>query len=178
MGDSNINLLNSDENSGSSEFIDILGSNLIAQQIYLPTRATGQSKSPIDNIFSSVYEQGVTSGIFCYSISDHLPQFCLFLSSCSNRLGKTVISKQDSSKFDQIKFKTEYMDIDCNSTFEQHNSDPDACFDFFNRKMKDLLDRHVPTVKLTKKQAKTKLMPWITSGILKSLNVKFISVNL
>ena len=36
--------------------------------------------------------------------------------------------------------------------------------------MKDLLDRHVPTVKLTKKEAKTKLKPWITSGILKYIS--------
>ena len=46
----------------------------------------------------------------------------------------------------------------------------DHCFDIFNSTMKDLLDRHVPTVKLTKRQAKTKLKPWITFGILKAIS--------
>ena len=158
LEDFNINLLNSDESSDSSEFIDILGSNLIAPQIYLPTRVTGQSKTLIDNIFSSVSGQGATSGNLCYSISDHLPQFCLFHSTCLSKPGKTDIFKQDWCKFDQAKFESDYLDIDWNSIFEQHNFDSDHCFDIFNSKMKDLLDRHVPTVKLTKRQAKTCLL--------------------
>ena len=36
--------------------------------------------------------------------------------------------------------------------------------------MKVLVDRHVPTVRLTKRQIKTKLKPWITPGILKSIS--------
>ena len=35
--------------------------------------------------------------------------------------------------------------------------------------MKVLLDRHLPTVRLTKRQRKTQLKPWITFGIIKSI---------
>ena len=82
LGDFNINLLNSNQESVS--FLDTLGSNLIKPQILLPTRITSRSKTLIDNIFSSVTEHGTKSGNLCYSISDHLPQFCIFESPTSS----------------------------------------------------------------------------------------------
>ena len=44
--------------------------------------------------------------------------------------------------------------------------DPDLCFNIFDSKIKGLLDLHLPTVRLTKRQLKTQLKPWITSGII------------
>ena len=68
LGDFNVDLLNSEVKSEPSLFLDTLGSNLIVPQILLPTRITGQSKTLIDNIFSSISEHGVKSGNFCYSL--------------------------------------------------------------------------------------------------------------
>ena len=34
------------------------------------------------------------------------------------------------------------------------------------------MDLHLPTVRLTKRQLKTKLKPWITSGIIKSKYIR------
>ena len=67
-------------------FLDILGSNLILPQILLPTRVTENFKTLTDNIFSSPTDPGTISGNLCHSISDHLPQFCLFpsLEPCEN----------------------------------------------------------------------------------------------
>ena len=64
----------------------------------------------------------------------------------------------------------DYFDIDWNLIFERFDFNPDQCFNIFNDKIKVLLERHVPTVKLTKRQLQTKLKPWITPGILKSIS--------
>uniref|UniRef100_A0A7M5VBW5 Reverse transcriptase domain-containing protein n=1 Tax=Clytia hemisphaerica TaxID=252671 RepID=A0A7M5VBW5_9CNID len=48
--------------------------------------------------------------------------------------------------------------------------DPNKCFNIFNDKMKVLVDRHVPTVRLTKREVQSKLKPWITPGIVKSMS--------
>ena len=77
LGDFNINLMKCDDEPVNS-FLDILGSNLLLPQILLPTRITNHSKTLIDNIFSGPTTSASISGNLCYSISDHLPQFCIF----------------------------------------------------------------------------------------------------
>ena len=78
--------------------------------------------------------------------------------------------RQDWSKFNREDFILDYLDIDWNQLFEKFNFDPNLCFNVFNDKVKVLVDRHVPTVRLTKRQIKTKMKPWITNGILKSIS--------
>ena len=165
LGDFNINLLNQD--SDCIAFLDTLGSNLIIPQIILPTRVASRSKTLIDNIFST--ESAVISGNLCYSISDHLAQFCLFQSPDSKKTEKNDVMRPNWSLFDQENFILDYFDVNWPSVFEEHDFDPDRCFDAFNSKVNGLLDRHLPTRRLTKRQIKTKSKPWITPGILKSI---------
>ena len=82
LGDFNFDLLKCEDVPSITSFMDILSSNFILPQILLPTRVTEHSKTLIDNIFSSPSEYGFISGNLCYSISDHLPQFCIFPSIC------------------------------------------------------------------------------------------------
>ena len=171
LGDFNIDLLKCDDEPEVASFMDILGSNLILPQILLPTRITDVSKTLIDNIFSSPCDSGTISGNFCHAISDHLPQFCIFPSLNLDEILKSgPFFRQDWSKFNREDFILDYLDIDWNQLFEKFDFDPDRCFNVFNDKVKVLVDRHVPTVRLTKRQIKTKMKPWITNGILKSIS--------
>ena len=169
LGDFNINLLNSHLDPASADFLDILGSNLIIPQILLPTRVTDHSKTLIDNIFSCVSETGCTSGNLCYLISDHLPQFCVFHSPDFGVKRKDEVFRHDWSKFDHENFILDFLDIDWEQIFSDQEMNPDTCFDVFDSKMKGLLEVHLPQKKLTKRQLKTRLKPWITPGILKSI---------
>ena len=100
-----------------------------------------------------------------------MPQFCLFPSADSCGTGNDgPIYRQNWSNFNRNDFILDYFEIDWTSLFERFDFEPDKCFNVFNDKMKVLIDRHVPTVKLTKRQIKTKLKPWITPGILKSIS--------
>ena len=90
-----------------------MGSNLILPQVLLPTRVTEQSKTLIDNIFSSPTESGTISGnVVCHSISDHLPQFCLFPSlNLDEILNNCPYFRKDWSKFKEVDFILEFLDI-------------------------------------------------------------------
>ena len=157
-------------NSDSSTFLDTLGSNLIVLQILIPTRITSRSKTLIDNIFSSINEYETKSGNLCFAISDHLPQFCLFECPYSPNSRKNTVYKQDWSKFDQENFTLDFLAIDWKSVFEECDFNPDFSCDIFISKINSLIDQHLPTRNLTKRQIKTRSKPWITAGILKAIS--------
>ena len=79
LGDLNMNLLNYNDHQPTNEFLDSLTSNSFLPYILQPTRLTSHSKTLIDNIFSNVISYEVISGNITATISDHLPQFFLFL---------------------------------------------------------------------------------------------------
>ena len=74
-----MNLLNYNDHQPTNEFLDSLTSNSFLRYILQPTRLTSHSKTLIDNIFSNVISYEVISGNITATISDHLPQFFLFL---------------------------------------------------------------------------------------------------
>ena len=170
LGDFNFDLLKCEDEPDIMSFMDILDSNLIIPQILLPTRVTDDTKTVIDNILTSPSENGTVSGNICYTISDHLPQFCLFPSFdkwIPN--ANTPYFKKDWANFDQQSFTQDFRDINWNTLFERFDHNPDSCFNVFNDKMKVLVDRHLPTVRLTKRQIKAKIKPWLTPGLLNSI---------
>ena len=170
LGDFNIDLLKCNDDNQVMSFLDIIGSHLVAPQILLPTRITEHSKTLIDNILSSPTESGTISGNIVYSISDHLPQFCLFPSHDLSRAREDGPHFQKAwSKFNADGFLSDLLQIDWESMFQRYDLDADKCFNIFNDKIKVLVDRHLPTVRLTKRQLKLKLKPWITPGLLKSM---------
>ena len=146
-----------------------MGSHLLLPQILLPTRITQLSKSLIDNIFSTVTGQPSISGNLVYKISDHLPQFSIFPLEQTNASRNTDCHYMNWSKFNRESFILDYMDIDWDYEFRRPGPiDPNTGFDIFNSKMQNLVSKHVPMSKLTKKQLKRK--PWITSAIVKSIS--------
>ena len=78
MGDCNIyNLLNSDSNSMTENFLNTLGSYFFHPQILQPTRITNHSATLIENIFFNSIEHHVISGNILYDLTDHLPNFLI-----------------------------------------------------------------------------------------------------
>ena len=78
MGDCNIyNLLNSDSNSMTENFLNTLGSYFFHPQILQPTRITNHSATLIENIFFNSIEHHVISGNILHDLTDHLPNFLI-----------------------------------------------------------------------------------------------------
>ena len=100
-----------------------------------------------------------------------MPQFCIFESPTPNsNIGRDDVFVRDWSNFDQENFILDYFNIDWNVVFESCGFDPDGSFELFNSKFTQLIDQHLPKVKLTKRQIKSKTKPWITHGIRKSIS--------
>lgn len=137
----------------------------------MPTRITETSKTLIDNIFSSLTEYECISGNLLHSISDHLPQFLLMLSTDKLSVDENIpASYQNWSNFDKESFLREYSLTNWNELLKLDESNVDSSFDSFNSIMSRLVDRHLHTVKLTSRQLKLRFQkPWITTGILKSI---------
>ena len=96
LGDLNMNLLNYNDHQPTNEFLDSLTSNSFLPYILQPTRLTSHSKTLIDNIFSNVISYEVISGNITATISDHLPQFFLFLMYFQTYRAKTQIFMKET----------------------------------------------------------------------------------
>ena len=166
LGDFNLNLINSNDKN-ISEFIDILENYLLLPYITLPTRITNTSQTLIDNIFISSHSYKSFSGNFTTGISDHLAQFVILDKSLSSFNSHTKTYK-DWKNFDSDKFKSAFMLTDWPSLLKLDNKDPNLSFDIFYNKLNSLIDEHLPTRNLSKKQLKTD-KPWITKEIKKSI---------
>jgi hypothetical protein len=166
LGDFNVDLLKADSNI--SNFMDILSSHSFLPTIFLPTRITFNSRSLIDNIFVSNTQFDYNTGNIVYKISDHLPQF-IFINS-TNQLSspESPLFKRKWSSFNKENFILDYLDIDWHRTLEPMN-DVNKVFKTFHSKMTNLIDKHAPFIKLTKKQVNNRSKPWITPVIITSI---------
>jgi len=148
-----MNLLNQKQDPDISHYMDLLGSNLILPQILLPTRITEHSKTLIDNIFTTISGRKGFSGNLIYTISDHLPQFCImFDNSEVNYQNQGKYSYKNWSKFDQDSFILDFLEIEWKTVmYDQPGLDINQCYEIFDSAIQKLVNKHVPTVKMTKK---------------------------
>ena len=173
MGDFNINLLNSDSDNDISDFLDQMLSNSLTPGITIPTRITPKSKTLIDNIFHNYVINDIISGNLTISISDHLAQFLIIPYQDTNIKPKsTHVFKRNYSKFNQEDFLLDLLSIDWEKHLQLNNKNVNYSFDEFLKIITTILDRYAPYKKVPLKLQTPSHKPWITRGILKSINVK------
>ena len=163
-GDLNIDLLQSDKNNSTSNFIDNLYSIGLHPLITRPTRiASKQSKILIDNIFTSDVTSQIQSGLLINDTSDHLPIFpitdiginCTKNNSVYNK--KRIVTDRNICEIISELEKTEWDEI--------LNSDDINClYETFINKLTDIYSKncYVATGKVNNKRPNK---PWLTSGL-------------
>ena len=150
LGDFNVNLLNINTENSISDFLDIMGNNLILPQIILPTRVTSTSKTLIDNIFITPSKFKMVSGNLTTGISDHLPQF-LFLNNPKLTDFKNYPTETRNWKnFDEQKFQNDFKNINWENILHLEGKDPSASLESFRSTFSELLDQYAPTRRLSK----------------------------
>ena len=159
LGDFNIDLLKIETDLKICNFYNILTSNLFVPHITLPTRITSHSKTLIDNIFSNDpnFSQGV-SGNFTFSISDHLPQFLLMPKEVSRTPKKHNMYKR-SKNFDKEEIVSEFVNLNWQDILSIEKMDPTHSLQNFDAKINEIIDKHIPLKKLSKKDFKLKEKP-------------------
>ena len=170
LGDFNINLLNYDSHTPTNDFVSLLLSQHFLPFIVHPTRVSDHSSTIIDNIFSNVCNLDTKSGNILTQIADHFPQFLMV--KRAGVANKTLsYFKHDYSKFDEERFLADFSNLN----FEYLNANPtdaNAKFSRFIANLNEIVNKHAPLKKLTKRDLKLRNKPWINSRIQKMMRLR------
>ena len=170
-GDYNINLmsLNTDEHTGSY-FDGILSSGFLPT-ITLPTRISERS-TLINNIFGNKQEKINFAGILINEISDHQAVIVNINQTLPSNKAKyiTIYSNSAESK---MNFRN---DIDSKNIYEKLNKDihcnPNENYSILESEIIKSMESHMDKKTVKFNRRKHKKDPWITFGILRSVNKK------
>ena len=168
MGDFNINLLNYESHPPTNEFINNFFCKNFQPCIHHPTRISDNSLTVIDTIFTNVTAT-ILSGNILTQISDHLPQFLILKNkSISHFSSKSSI--YDYSSFDETSFINDFRNIDF--SYLNNSLNIELSYDAFLKDITELVDRHVPSRKCTRKELRFRNKPWINKRIQKMIKIR------
>ena len=145
-------------------------SHYLLPYILHPTRVTDHSSTVIDNIFSNITDFDTKSGNILCDISDHFPQV-LIVDKTSLNYKSCSFAKRDFSHFDENKFINDYSSLDLRF-LNDDNVSVDDRFTSFYEGVSSLVDKHVPSKKMTRKEIKLQSKPWINFKITKLIKYR------
>ena len=91
----------------TSEFLDLMYSNMLFPLIMRPTRITSNTATLIDNIFTNNLNHVTFNGLLFTDISDHLPVFSISRDQYNEPDITTPIVYRDKSESNVLKFQNE-----------------------------------------------------------------------
>ena len=151
VGDFNIDY-NNHSVPATQSYLNTMATMNFRQLIDVPTRCTPFSSTIIDHIYTNFYDYFVHCGAITTEITDHFPTFA-FIESNDNIFKKThILSIADWSNV-------------------YNTSDVNRAYDNFALMFNSICEKVAPIVKHRNRPNKSK-KPWITRGILKSINHK------
>ena len=133
-----------------------------------PTRVTSRSATIIDNILINDITTRSVGGNLTSTISDHFPQFCQVDIFGKGKAEQHVSYGRSYKHFNQNEFSEELSNVNWNNLLANKNADDS--FNTYFRVIEQFLDEMAPVKRLTKKEIQLKKRPWITHGILASIN--------
>ena len=170
MGDFNIDLLNYESHHLTEEYINTMNFLSFQPMITKPTtRITDHSATLIDHIFFNSLEYYTVSGNIIYDISDHLPNFVLIDNANIQNKSKKVF-KRDYS-IDRNALIEDFKMIDWTYHFHSRNT-VDEMYDTFYAMTNEIINKHIPLKKLSRKAVKQTAKPWVTPAIQTSIIIK------
>ena len=171
MGDFNIDLLKDDTSRPVHDYIDFIYSKSLIPTIYKPTRITETTATLIDNILSNC-ENIQKSAIIITDISDHMATSLVSnLNLRANTIHKrNAYYKRCHSDDNKSKFKQCLSNVRWGEVLDDIDVNQD--YNTFVTKFQELYDECIPLKKCTSKRKRDPKLPWITKGLLKSINHK------
>ena len=171
LGDFNIDLLKQNEHPETNEFLDKMYTNSFLPCITKPTRATSNTSTLIDNIFSNMQnlDYTYTSGLIYTDITDHFPIFHMITNKKNTMPAQyETIRKRQFTSQNKDNF---YNKLNTTSWDEILNTQQcQTSYSIFLEKIQKIYDKCFPyvNIKINKKRNK----PWVTKAIKRSINVK------
>ena len=166
--DHNLDLLKSHLHSNTQEFININYDCDLFPVITKPTRITHTSATLIDNIFLDALLIGnMTNRILVDDISDHLPTVTILEGLDHSPQKKVHITSRDTRQKQLKALKTDLTD---RLTSLDLQGNVDKQFEMFHDIILDSLNKHCPIRNRQVSSAKIRREPWLTSGLIISIN--------
>ena len=174
-GDFNIDLLKVNEKHVFSEYFDMLTSNSFYPKITLPTRLSNNHGTLIDNFLCKLTETTLNtlSGILINKFSDHQPYFIILQNLQEKYHTPRYVEVNRNNTQSLLNFKNELtLLLDNNVFLNDLNQDPNNNYNILHTILQEAKDKHMPTKFVRYNKYKHKKSPWITSGIIKSIQYK------
>ena len=105
------------------------------------------------------------------AISDHYLQFAQTDIFETAKFEKKTKFVRDFRNFNKLEFAEELSNIEWNNLINE-NVGTEISYQNFYSKIENILDYMAPYRKQSQKEIKLEHMPWVTRGILKSMNVR------
>ena len=167
--DHNLDLLKSHHHGQTERFIEVNLEHLLIPTITRPTRITKTMATLIDNIIISQNLCGnFLSGILMYDISDHLPSYCILPDLESAKKAKTSIKSRDMREPNIVALKEQLSNIDwvhllCDDRVNENLNQ-------LNGVLQEHIECYIPYREYTVNPKRLRREPWLTAGILNSIN--------
>lgn len=168
LGDYNINLLNSETHTPTSDFLDICFSNNFVPLINKPTRVTKHSATIIDNILTNnIVNVSYVQGLFLTDISDHFPIFVI-----DKNVKQDTVELKQKRRIINIKNMTKFKDLIQEDTFQNifEIDDANNAASEFQNVLGILYDKCFPLKIINTKYCCKK--PWLSEGLKSSIKKK------
>jgi len=131
-------------------------------------------------MFDHIHSQRLILGVIRTNISDHYPIFVTTQKKTRSKpKNSTTLKQRYMQNFPPTNFNLdlenlmlEFVNLQIALSHENFNS----FFEQFLEAFKQILDRHDPIKKLSRRQLKLRQNPWITKGILISIRYKQICI--
>ena len=167
MGDFNLYLLQYNHHTPTQEFIDTLFSHAFIPLISNPTRLTSYSATLIDNIFTNNLSQNVLNGIVLNDLSDHLLVFAYFSGKTLTRDGENKVFIRKITDENLRKFNENVSNTNWASFLDE---DPNMAYNNFIDEYSRVYNACFPLKVIKGKLLNSCSSPWITPGLLKSID--------
>ena len=152
LGDFNINLLNYNSNTPTTNFVNFLFSKQFLPYIIHPCRVSGNTSTLIDNIFSNITDNETLSGNIMTQISDHFPQF-LIVKHAGITYKNVSYFQHDFSSLNEENLQNDFANLDLNYLTD-NALDVNAKFNRFLSSLDELVKAHAPLKKTFKERYK------------------------
>ena len=161
--DSNINLLNVNQNNSSTHFIESSMQHGFIQTIAKATRIFNNNTSLINHIFTNSKNSEVNTGVIINDISDHFITFIQPQLSSHSNLNKPIF-RQNMSRPNMEKFRTDLGRLGWQNVLAC--SEVDESYGLFWNDFKALYELHFPLKQVKFNKNLHSINKFMTRGLL------------
>ena len=177
IGDININIFSINNATCAGDYGNMLASNGYFHLKTLPSRVNDVSATLIDHLITNDHKNSIFpgTGIIKADLADHYPIFCSINTFTSSNKLNQQIYKRDLLNFNAENFCEDLHKSKLNFFPQDNAINPNnlnMIFNSFINIVKTAIDNYAPLKKLSRRQCKLKLKPWITRGLLISIKHK------